>query len=323
MTTYDVVIVGAGPTGLYATYYAGFRELRVALVDSLSSLGGQISAIYPEKPIYDVAGFPSILGRELVSNLVEQAMTASPDIFQEETITDLQQTEQGLQLTSSSGQVLKTRALLITAGIGAFSPRPLALDPGKFAKDVAHFVTSFDEYTNQDVVVIGGGDSALDWAIGLHPFANSVTIVHRREQFRAHEASVSKARDLGIAMLLGYELAALNGEDGLRSIEVKSTTGESIEVPTTKVIAALGFIADLGSISTWGLNLSKRHIVVDSTCATNLPMVFAAGDITTYPGKVPLISVGFGEAATAINNLAAQLDDNRGIFPGHSSGTSN
>lgn len=320
----DVVIVGAGPTGLFATYYAGFRGLRVALIDSLPELGGQITAMYPEKAILDVAGFPSVKGRELVDGLVAQALTAEPVQLLGRTALELVANEEsGVSLTLDDGTVVNAKALIITAGIGKFSPRPLPAAAGWIGRGVEFFVPSFAPYDGKDVVIVGGGDSAFDWALHLEPIARSVTLVHRRDAFRAHERTVEQVRSSSTQFVTKAEVTALRdaagGTDGeLAEVEI-TVDGVPQTRPAQAVVAALGFVADLGPLQQWGLETHRRHIVVDGAMRTSLPRVFAAGDITEYDGKVRLIAVGFGEAATAVNNAAVVIDPSAHVFPGHSS----
>ena len=314
----DLVIIGAGPSGLFATYYAGFRGIRVAVVDSLPELGGQITAMYPEKQILDVAGFPTIKGRDLIAALVEQANTAEPTYLLDRTAVDLEVGAQGLTLTLSDGTALEAKALLITAGIGTFHPRPLPAAEGWIGRGVEFFVPSFAPYAGKDVMIVGGGDSAFDWALHLHPIARSVTLVHRRDAFRAHARTVEQVRALGVEIVTNAEVVALRGSATLEHAELAVDGAQRI-VATQAVVAALGFVADLGPIQRWGVATSKRHVLVDHAMATSLPRVFAAGDVTDHPGKVRLIAVGFGEAATAINNIAPVIDPAAHVFPGHSS----
>ena len=314
----DVVVVGAGPTGLFAAYYAGFRGLSVTVVDSLPELGGQVTAMYPEKQILDVAGFPSIKGRDLVSGLVEQAATAKPNYLLGRTATTLAAEESGITLGLEDGSSVRGSALLITAGIGTFTPRHLPAGEGWVGRGLDFFVPSFAPYADKDVVVVGGGDSALDWAIHLEPLARSVTLVHRRAQFRAHQHSVDRLRATSARIITDAEVTELRGDRWLVEVDV-AHDGVTETLPAQQVVAALGFIADLGPIQHWGLVTEKRHLVVDERMATNLPRVFAAGDVTDHPGKVKLIAVGFGEAATAVNNLAPVIHPGAHVFPGHSS----
>ncbi len=315
----DLAIIGAGPTGLYATYYAGFRGLRVALVDSLPELGGQITAMYPEKGILDVAGFPNVKGRLLVDGLVEQAATAKAEHFLDRTAATLTSHEDHVVLGLDDGTQIRAGALIITAGIGKFSPRALPAGEGWVGRGLEFFVPSFEPYRDKDVLVVGGGDSAFDWAQHLEPIARSVTLVHRRDAFRAHQRTVDEVRASTVEIVTKAQVTALRGGDRVEEVDILVDGAEPVTKPCQAVVAALGFIADLGPIQGWGLETDKRHVVVDSSMRTNLPRVFAAGDITEYPGKVRLIAVGFGEAATAVNNAAVVIDPSVKVFPGHSS----
>ncbi|MSZ77819.1 MAG: FAD-binding protein [Actinobacteria bacterium] len=314
----DLLVIGAGPTGLFAAYYAGFRGHRVAVVDSLPELGGQITAMYPEKQILDVAGFPSIKGRDLVEGLVTQAATAEPTYLLGRTAETLVHDEDGVTVSLDDGTDVRAGAVLITAGIGKFSPRPLPAGEGWLGRGLEFFVPSFAPYAGKDVFIIGGGDSAFDWALHLEPVAKSVTLVHRRDAFRAHERTVEQVKASSTRIITKAEVAALHGEGHLESIDI-TVDGETTSYPCQAVVAALGFIADLGPIQQWGLEVQKRHIVVSPSMQTNLSRVFAAGDINEYPGKVRLIAVGFGEAATAVNNATVAIDPGAKVFPGHSS----
>ena len=318
----DLLIIGAGPAGLYAAYYAGFRGMKVALLDSLPEAGGQVSALYPEKLIYDVAGFPSIKGQDLIDNLVEQAAPFKPTYFLGHRAEEMEIDDEAgaVTVTSHKETQIVAKAVLITGGIGTFTPRPLP-DADEFeGRGLRYFVPKLDELTGQDVLIVGGGDSAFDWAHNLEPIAKSITLIHRRDRFRAHEHTVQQVMDSSVRVMTFTEVARIEGDEHVTAVEVfNNKTDEREVLEVQAVVAALGFTADLGPLTRWGLDQQKRHIVVDTAMRTNLPRVFAAGDITEYEGKVRLISVGFGEAATAVNNAAPIVDPSLKLFPGHSS----
>lgn len=322
VTEADLLIVGAGPTGLYAAYYAGFRGMSVAVVDSLPEPGGQLMALYPEKPIYDVAGYPSVLARDLANRLVEQASSADPIYLLDRRAETLERRADGtLVIGLADGDEVHTKAVIVSAGIGTFTPRTLPGGDEFVGKGLRYVVTDLSVFDDKDVVIVGGGDSAVDWALVLAGSASSVTLVHRRDQFRAHEGSVTQLRASKAHVLTPYAPHEIvGGPDGrVAAIDVvDKQTGEHRLLEADEVIAALGFVADLGPLQSWGLELHKRHIVVDSHMQTTVPGVFAAGDVVEYPGKVRLISTGFGEAATAVNNAAPIIDPTAKVFPGHS-----
>ncbi len=319
---YDVTIIGGGPVGLFVAYYAGFRTLRTKIVESLDALGGQITALYPEKVIYDVAGFPRILGRELVDNLVAQADQYHPTICTGETVEKLTRESDGTLTLTTDRQPHACRVLLITAGIGAFHPKTFKkpeIDSFE-GKGLYYFVKSFQDFKDKRVLIVGGGDSAVDWANGLVGIARSITIIHRRDQFRAHEDSVQKMLHSPIDVKVFYELRRLEGAGRVERAVIyqnKTNADETLEVDA--VIASLGFLSSLGPIQEWGLELESDSIRVNTRMETNVPGIYAAGDIVTYPGKVKLIATGFGEAATAVNNAAQYLNPKASVFPGHSS----
>ncbi len=320
----DILIVGAGPVGLFGAYYSGARGLSVALIDSLSQLGGQVTAMYPEKQIYDIAALPAVSGRDLVRGLVTQAAQYDPVYLlgqeaQEHVVVAADDGTPRHVVTTSVGTKITCGAVVITGGIGTFTPRPLPAGEAFLGRGLEYFVPDSSSYAGRDVVIVGGGDSAIDWCLMLEPIAASVTLVHRREQFRAHGASVEQVRASGTTIITNAEVSALEGGDGVEKALVQVKGGEARTVACQRVVAALGFTANLGPLREWGLELhDNRHLVVDSAMRTNLPGVFAAGDITDYDGKVRLIAVGFGEAATAVNNAAVHIDPDVQLFPGHS-----
>ncbi|GAA2589878.1 NAD(P)/FAD-dependent oxidoreductase [Dactylosporangium fulvum] len=319
MREVDLAIVGAGPAGLFAAYYAGFRGLSTAVIDALPEPGGQVTAMYPEKMIFDVAGFPGIRGRDLVANLVEQAAQFNPNYLLGVRADKLSYVDERPVLTLSDGQVLHCGAVLVTGGLGSFTARPLPAAADFAGEGLVFFVPHLADLTGHDVVIVGGGDSAFDWALALQPIAKSVTLVHRRDKFRAHASTVGKVQALPIEIVVNAEVTRIVGDGRCSAVEVTVKGQQPRTLPADSIVAALGFTADLGPLADWGLDLDKRHIKVDSTMATNQPRVFAAGDISEYPGKVRLIAVGFGEAATAVNNAAVIIDPSAHLFPGHSS----
>ncbi|TAL14702.1 MAG: NAD(P)/FAD-dependent oxidoreductase [Frankiales bacterium] len=315
----DLLVVGAGPCGLYAAYYAGFRGLSIAIVDALPEAGGQITALYPEKLIFDIAGFPAVRGKDLVENLVRQASPFHPRYLLGEQAVGYELAGDRAVITCASGTTVSAGAVVVTGGIGTFTPRPLPGGADWEGKGLAYIVPTYLPYADLDVVVVGGGDSAVDWALGLEGVARSVTLVHRRDEFRAHAHSVKLLKDSSIRLVTPAQVASISGDSRVTAVTVKDVkTKELTELPAQAVVAALGFSADITPLESWGLDVRERHIVVDTRMATNLPRVFAAGDITEYPGKARLISVGFGEAATAVCNAATVLDPEATVFPGHS-----
>ncbi|WP_200304353.1 NAD(P)/FAD-dependent oxidoreductase [Streptomyces adelaidensis] len=315
----DLLIIGAGPTGLYGAYYAGFRGLSVAVVDALPEVGGQIAALYPEKFIYDVAGFPAVRGQDLVDRLAEQAWRWNPTYLLGHGVTQLDDAGGGIVATTDAGARITAGAVLVCGGIGNFIPRELPVGSEYLDRGLRYFVPRLNELAGQDVVVVGGGDSALDWALSLEPIASSVTLVHRRARFRAHERSVEQVHASSVRVLTPYEVEKVSGEGAVSEVVVACSDGDRVTLPAQTVVAALGFIADLGPIERWGLELRRRRILVDRTMRTNRERVFAAGDIADHDGKVSLISIGFGEAALAVNHIAALLDPTCSTTPGHSS----
>ena len=320
----DLLLVGAGPVGLYGAYYAGVRGLRTAVVDSLQEPGGQITALYPEKPIFDVAGFRAVKGRDLVAGLLEQAAQYDPTYLLGESATTLARAADGRwDVGTGSGSTIRCGAVVVTGGIGTFTPRPLPAGADFLGRGLAYFVPSLADYEGLDVVIVGGGDSACDWALALRGLARSVTVVHRRKAFRAHAGTVRAMYSSGALVLVDAEVTAVLGAHVVDAVQVqvKGEDGPRV-LPCQRLVAALGFLADLGPVREWGLELhDNRHIVVDTRMRSTVPGVYAAGDITDYDGKIRLISVGFGEVATAVNNAAVELDPEAQLFPGHSSDT--
>ncbi|MGW6459405.1 NAD(P)/FAD-dependent oxidoreductase [Streptomyces sp. NPDC055078] len=317
----DLLIIGAGPTGLYGAYYAGFRGMSVAIADALPEVGGQIAALYPEKLIFDVAGFPAVRGQELVDRLAEQAGQSDPVYLLGHGVVRLDDAGEGIVATTDAGARITAGAVLVCGGIGNFVPRELPTGSEYLGRGLRYFVPRLNELAGQDIVVVGGGDSALDWALSLEPIAATVTLVHRRTRFRAHERTVEQVHTSSVRVLTPYEIQKISGDGPVSQVVVAGPDGDHIILPAQTVVAALGFIADLGPIEQWGLRLRRRRILVDPTMRTSRQCVFAAGDIADYDGRVGLIAIGFGEAALAVNHIATLLDPTRSITPGHSTDT--
>lgn len=323
----DVLIIGAGPSGLFASYYAGLRGLSVVLLDSLPEPGGQLMALYPDKPIYDVAGLPEVMGSALAASLTTQAQLAQPIwLLGEQSVEmlaaqDVSYTSdhppRRFTIVTDTKRRINAGGVIIAAGIGSFQHRRLDCADDYLERGASYTLRNITSYADVDVVIVGGGDSAVDWTNMLTPVARSVTLIHRRRTLTAHPMSVNQLQRGSARVILDSEVVSAHGDDWLEAITVR-TGGTSETIKTQAVIAALGHIANLGPLLKWGLAIESRQIIVDSTMSTNVPGVFAVGDVSTYPGKVRIMAVGFGEAATAVNNLAVQLNPEQSIFPGHS-----
>jgi thioredoxin reductase len=317
----DITILGAGPAGLAAAYYAGHRDASVRMIESLEQLGGQVTAVYPEKHVYDVAGHPKIQGTALVELCAEQGLQYGPEVHLGEEVQTLERLSQNgeelLAIGTDQGGPYLTRALIITAGHGAFEPRKLGIEgiDDWEGKGVHYFVREKDVFRDRTCVIVGGGDSALDWTLGLQDTAKApIALVHRRDNFRALESSVSQAQALAgegrVRIFTPCEVRELHGDGSLQAVSIENTkTGEVEQVPCEALITLLGFHSHLGAIADWGLELhGKRQILIDPTsCETTIPGVYAAGDVAGYEGKITLITIGMGEAAIAANNAIARI----------------
>jgi len=319
----DVAIVGAGPAGLYAAYYAGMREMSVTLIDSLPVLGGQLVTLYPEKLIYDVAGHPQILAKDLAAKLIEQGLQYHPRVcIGEGAIQLTPEDASGLWRVTSSKSTHVARCVLIAAGVGAFEAKRLSLPEAHQFEDRGLFyhVPSLEHFRDRRVLIVGGGDSAIDWANLLAPITKEQTLIHRRDQFRAHEGSLRQMLDGPTRVLTFHELRAITGSDRIEQCTVYDNRSNiDYTIPADAVLVNIGYTSTLGPLKQWGLAIEKNAIRVDHRMMSNLTGVFAAGDIATYPGKLKLISVGFSEAAIAINHAKQYIDPKSKLFPGHSS----
>jgi len=321
---FDCTIIGGGPTGLYAAFYAGMREMSVKIIDSLAELGGQVNALYPEKNIFDVAGFPKVLGKELIAHCVEQGLQFGPTVCLGEKVEQLERHEDGTFTLVTDRRRHRTKTIIIAAGVGAFTPRKLPklehIDVLE-GKCLYYFVKSFEPFRGQRVLIVGGGDSAMDWAMALEPLAQSVTLIHRRDRWRAHDSSVRKVLESSVNVHTFHEVKSVehDGERVHSATIYDNRTNAEMSLAFDKIILSLGFIANIGPIKEWCLEIEKGGVKVDSTMQTNIPGIFAAGDVARYTGKLNLIATGFGEAAIAANYAKTHIDPSAKAFPGHSS----
>ena len=322
----DITIIGGGPTGLFASFYAGMRGATAQIVDALPELGGQLTALYPEKYIFDVGGFAKILAKDLVKALREQADQFHFKSHLNQNVTALERNDDHFVLVTDTDR-FPTRTIVIAGGIGAFSPRrlPQACAEPWYGRGIFDRVSNPEEFRGQNIVIIGGGDSAFDWAQQLRDRAKAVTLVHRSDKYRAHGATIADVQAAATAgrttLLPFHELADVlsQGErlTGVTVRDVKAKTTRDIDADA--VLPMLGFHSDIGAVAEWGINCEKNEIVVNSLMETGRPGIYAAGDITAYPGKLKLIATGFGEAATAVNQAVHWIYPEKKVNPGHSS----
>lgn len=319
---YDITIIGGGPTGLFTAFYGGMRKASVKIIESLPQLGGQLSALYPEKYIYDVAGFPKVKAQDLVNQLKAQLDLFPTTVCLEQAVQTLEKQPDGILKLTTDKEVHLTKTVIITAGNGAFQPRKLDIkDAEQFEnKNLHYFVDDMEKFRDKAVAICGGGDSAVDWALMLEPIAKKVSIIHRRDKFRAHEHSVETLEQSEVEIKTPFVPVELKGdEDGIKQIIIEQPKTEIREIlDVDDFIVNYGFISSLGPIKNWGLEIEKNSIVVNSKMETNIPGVYAAGDICTYEGKVKLIATGFGEAPTAVSNAKAYIDPKTRLQPMHS-----
>ena len=324
----DITIIGAGPTGLYALFYAGMRGVSAQVVDALPQAGGQLAALYPEKLIFDVAGFPRVLARDLVAGLCDQAAQFGNPMHLNRTVTGLDEVDGHFVVRTTDGD-FPTRSVVIAGGIGAFLPRklPQTVSHPWYGRGIDDVVLDPARYTNKRVLIVGGGDSAFDWAQQLRPLAAHVTLIHRSDRFRAHQATVddvlaAAARGDRTSVHTFHELYDVVSPDGerLTGVVIRATKDKTTRpIDVDVILPMLGFVSDIGALAEWGLLVEKDEIFVTSQMEAGRTGIYAAGDITTYPGKLKLISVGFGEAATAINQAVHWIYPEKKINPGHSS----
>ncbi|MBU5672148.1 NAD(P)/FAD-dependent oxidoreductase [Paenibacillus brevis] len=318
----DMVIIGGGPAGMFASFYAGMRKASVKLIESLPQLGGQLAALYPDKHIYDIAGFSKITAQELVNNLKVQMEQFPIDVHLGiQVLNIVKHEERCFEVITNNGTHF-ARTVIIAGGIGAFQPRRIDLpDARKYEETNLHYsIHDLNFFKNKRVLINGGGDSAVDWALMLEEIAATVTVVHRRDKFRAHEHSVDQLMQAWVEVKTPWEITGLTGSTSIKKVVLthcKTKATEEIEVD--EVIVSFGYLSALGPITEWGIELDNGSIIVNSRMQTNVPGIYAVGDITTYPGKLKLITVGFGEAPTAVNNAMVYINPDAKLSPGHSS----
>lgn len=317
----DITVIGGGPVGLFAAFYAGLRGMSVRVIDSLPELGGQLTALYPEKYIYDMPGFPKVLAKDLAEQMVDQARQFDPEFVLEETAETLERDDEGFVVGTLTGSY-PTRTVIISAGAGAFSPTKLGVErEDEFVgKGLSYGVREKEAFRHKRVLIVGGGDSAFDWCMNLEPIAKQISLVHRRDQFKAHEESVKQVEQSSVVMRLWQVIKELHGDDHLSAVTIENTQTKELErVETDAVIVNIGFKSSLGPLKDWGLNIEKNQIVVDDRFETNIPGVFAVGDVCTFPSKMKLIATGVGEAAIAVGFAKLHMQPDAKLFPGHSS----
>jgi thioredoxin reductase (NADPH) len=296
--------------------------MSVRIIDSLPELGGQLAALYPEKYVYDVPGFPKVLAKDLAHDMIAQGIQFNPELTLEETAHELVKTDAGYVIKTVSGLELPTRTVIICAGAGAFSPTKIGIprEEDLLGKGIHYGVRDKAAFKDKTLVIIGGGDSAFDWCMNLEATAKQITLVHRRDVFKAHEDSIEKVKASSVEMKIWYTVKELHGEDSLTGVTLEHTqTKEQEHFPCDAVVVNIGFKSNLGPIKDWGLNIVKNQILVNNRYETNIPGVFAAGDVCTFEGKLKLIATGVGEAATAVCFAKMHIDPEAKLFPGHSS----
>jgi Thioredoxin reductase len=325
MTEYDMVVIGGGPVGMFTTFYAGLRDMKVMVVDAQDELGGQLVSLYPEKIIYDVGGYPAISAYELAQRLAEQMKTFGPDVRINESVDWIRQTEDKLwEVETSSGYKARTKTVTIAVGIGKLAPTRLGAkgEEQYENKGLFYSVRRKSDFAGKRVMVVGGGDAAVDWALMLAPVAKSVTLIHRRDQFRALESNVKQLYKVA-DVRTWKELKEVRG-DGNRltqAVIFDNRTKEEQVLDLDAVIISIGYKGDLGNIPKWGVTMKGRDVMVNSRMETNLSGVYAVGDIVSQPDtpKLAIIAVGFGQAVVATSVAKKYIDPSASTFGGHSS----
>ena len=324
MDLYDITIIGGGPTGLFGSFYAGLRGLKVKVIDVLPELGGQLTALYPEKYVYDVAGHPKILAKDLAKNLATQASLFKPTIVLGEKVLDLKKGEDGnWQIVTDQADNHYSKTVLLALGAGACVPKKLDADyPRELEGEcIFYAVKNKERFRGKNVLIIGGGDSAVDWANEFSVLANKVTLIHRRDGFRAVQTSVEEMKRDKVDVKTFYELKEIKTTD--KSVEeaiiFDNRTGKEETLKVDAIVINIGFVINLDFLKSWGLKMDVNAISVNEMMETSLPGVYAAGDIAAHTAKLKLIATGAAEAATAVNFAVTFINPSAKAFPGHSS----
>ncbi len=324
MDVYDITIIGGGPSGLFGGFYAGLRGLKTKIIDVLPELGGQLTALYPEKYVYDVAGHPKILAKDLAKNLGIQSQLFKPAICLDEKVINLihQQNDSVWQVLTDKSSDHYTKSLLLALGAGACVPKKLDLDYNPAFENTCIFysVKNKDFFRGKNVLIIGGGDSAVDWANEFSTYAKHVTLIHRRDQFRAVQTSVEEMAKNKVDVKTFYELKEIKGKDRIEGVVIfDNRTGKEEALPIEAILINIGFVINLDFLKSWGLKMEGNAISVNEKMETNVPGIYAAGDICSHPAKLKLIATGAAEAATAVNFAVTYINPSAKAFPGHSS----
>lgn len=323
MDVYDITIVGGGPTGLFACFYAGLRGLKTKIVDVLPELGGQLTALYPEKYVYDVAGHPKILAKDLAKNLATQAQLFKPSIALGEKVMGFSRLDDGtIKLSTDQGGEHLSKSVLLALGAGACLPKKMDIEYNKDfeGKSIFFAVKTKNDFADKRVLIIGGGDSAVDWANEFSHISKKVTLIHRRDQFRAVQTSVDEMYRNGVDVKTFHEIKQVLGKDKLEGAVIfDNRSGKEETLELDAILVNFGFVINLDFLKSWGLTMEGNAILVNEKMETNMPGIYAAGDIAAHTAKLKLIATGAAEAATAVNFAVTYINPTAKAFPGHSS----
>lgn len=319
---YDITIIGGGPSGMFTAFYAGLRQAKVKIIEALPQLGGQPGMLYAEKKIYDIPALPAITGGELVDNLNEQLSRFETTVCCGEEAFDLTKREDGIIEIQTSKQKHYSKAVIISAGNGAFRPRKLEIAHAELYENanLHYFVNNIESFRDKTVAICGGGDSAVDWALTLEPIAKKVILVHRRPQFRAQEHSIHLLSKSSVEILTPYVPITINGDGKtLSSVVLQEVRKDNtLEIEIDDFLINYGFSSSIGPMKKWGFEVKGNAIAINSKMETTMPGVYAVGDVSSYEGKVKLIATGFGEAPTAVNNAMVYINPDTRVQPMHS-----